>query len=83
MPLGVQESYDPLISFRSHIEQTSDIRPIYIFCGMLVEVLFAFHGEVGAANHGVWDPDGKRMEIWGTGEEVWHWTTEGCGGVCG
>jgi hypothetical protein len=58
MPLGIQDSYDPLISFRSHAELTSDIRPIYIFCGALVEVLIAFHGEWEADNHGVWS-DGR------------------------
>jgi hypothetical protein len=68
MPLGIQDSSDPLISFRSHVEVTSGIRPIYISCGVLAEVLIAFHGEWGAANHGVWDPDGKRMDSWGKGE---------------
>ena len=68
MSLGVQDSYDPLISFRNRVELTSDIRSTYIFCGVLAEVLFAFHGEWAAANHGVWDPEEKRMEVWGTGK---------------
>lgn len=78
MTLGQQESYDPYISFRRQVEITSDIRPVYIFCGVLAEVLFSFpgHGDFSPANHGVWDPAAKTMEIWGTGDEKWQWTTE-------
>lgn len=78
MQLGVQESYDPYISFRNQVDLTSNIKPIYIFCGVLAEVLFSVpgHGDFSPANHGVWDPEKKRLEIWGSGEEIWHWTTE-------
>lgn len=78
MPLGMQESYDPYISFRRHVDLSSSIRPIYIFCGVLAEVLFSIpgHGDFSPKNHGVWDPESKTMEIFGTGEEPWHWTTE-------
>lgn len=74
--LGMQESYDPLILFHNHVELSSDIRPIYIFSGVLAEVLFAFHGQWTAQNHGVWDPEEKKFKIYGTGNELWHYTTE-------
>lgn len=78
MSLGMQESYDPYISFRRHVDISSSIRPIYIFSGVLAEVLFSIpgHGDFSPKNHGVWDPASKTMEIYGTGQEVWHWTTE-------
>lgn len=78
MPLGMQESYDPYISFRRHADISSSIRPIYIFSGVLAEVLFSIpcHGDFSPKNHGVWDPESKTMEIFGTGQELWHWTTE-------
>jgi uncharacterized protein YbjT (DUF2867 family) len=78
MKLGEHESYDPNILFRSHVEMTSNIKPIYIFCGVLAEVLFSVpgHGDFSPKNNGVWDPEKKSFEVWGTGEETWHWTTE-------
>lgn len=78
MSLGQHESYDPYISFRKHAELTSSIKPIYIFCGVLAEVLFSVpgHGDFSPKNHGVWDPVDKIMQVWGTGEEHWQWTTE-------
>jgi nucleoside-diphosphate-sugar epimerase len=78
MSLGMQESYDPIISFRRHADLSSSIRPIYIFSGVLAEVLFSVpgHGDFSPKNHGVWDPESNTMEIFGTGEEPWHWTTE-------
>ncbi|KAK4503662.1 hypothetical protein PRZ48_004577 [Zasmidium cellare] len=44
-----------------------------------VEVLFSVpgHGDFGPENHGVWDPLRKEMHVWGQGNEIWHWTTEG------
>jgi nucleoside-diphosphate-sugar epimerase len=78
MPLGVQPSYDPIIAFRNHVDKSSDIRPVYIFSGVLAEVLFSVdgHGDFSPRNHGVWDPVAKSMDIWGSGDELWHWTTE-------
>ncbi|KAJ4141966.1 hypothetical protein NW754_014755 [Fusarium falciforme] len=78
MKLGVQESYDPFISFRNHVDLSSNLKPIYIFTGVLAEVLFSApgHGHFSPAHNGVWDLESKKMEIWGTGEEIWHWTTE-------
>jgi hypothetical protein len=74
MSLGMQESYDPIISFRRHADLSSSIRPIYIFSGVLAEVLFSVpcHGDFSPKNHGVWDPESNTIEIFGTGEEPWY-----------
>lgn len=77
MPLGLHENYDPYISFRRQVVLTSSIRPIYIFCGVLAEVLFSVHADFSPRNNGVWDPTSKEMAVWGSGDEVWQWTTEG------
>lgn len=76
--LGQHESYDPNISFQNHVELRSSIKSIYIFSGVLDEGLFSVpgHGDFSLKNNGVWDPVKKSMEIWGTGKETWHWTTE-------
>lgn len=76
--LGHHESYDGFIAFRNHVEKTSDIRPIYLLTGILAEVLFCSpnYGQFTPENHGVWDPVKKKMNIWGTGNEIWYWTTE-------
>lgn len=60
------------------MDLSSNLKPIYIFTGVLAEVLFSApgHGHFSPAHNGCWDPDSKTMEIWGTGEEIWHWTTE-------
>ena len=78
MKFGEHESYDPSILFSSHVKMTSNIKPTYIFCGVLAEVLFSVpgHGDFSPKNNGVWDPEKKSFEVWGTGDETWHWTTE-------
>ncbi|KAF2456425.1 hypothetical protein BDY21DRAFT_347105 [Lineolata rhizophorae] len=78
MSLGMHDSYDPMISFRNHVELSSTMRPLYIFTGILAEVLFAKpgHGDYSPKNHGVWDPEAKVMEIWGDPSFKWHWTCE-------
>jgi nucleoside-diphosphate-sugar epimerase len=78
LELGEHEGYDASISFRNHVELTSSIKPIYIFTEVLAEVLFSVpgHGDFSPRNNGVWDPEEKSMEVWGSGEETWHWTTE-------
>lgn len=72
------ERYDPYVSFRRHVEISPIPRPIYIFTGVLAEVLFSVegHGDFSPANHGVWGPDRKEMQIWGSDDRLWHWTTE-------
>ena len=44
MPLGVQESYDPYISFARQAKLTSSIKPLYVFCGVLAMTLFGVPG---------------------------------------
>lgn len=55
---GEHESYDMYHPFRRIVEFTSEIRPIYIFTGVLAEVLFSVpgHGSFAPKNHGCWDP---------------------------
>lgn len=80
LQLGQSESYDPYISFRRHVEMSSSsVKPLYVLCGVLAEVFFSVpgHGDFSPGNHGVWDPETKSMEVWGSGEEKWQWTTEG------
>ncbi|KAI0157153.1 hypothetical protein GGR52DRAFT_565500 [Hypoxylon sp. FL1284] len=78
MQLGQTESYDPFISFCNQAALTSEIRPIYVLTGIFAEVLFAVpgHGDFSPKNHGCWDSEQKRLEIWGSGDEPWHWSTE-------
>lgn len=78
MKLGEHEVYDPYISFRSHAEMSSPIKPVYILTGVFAEVLFCVPGNApySTAHNGVWCPENKRMEVWGSGDEIWHWTTE-------
>ncbi|KAL7624787.1 hypothetical protein AAE478_006359 [Parahypoxylon ruwenzoriense] len=78
LQLGQHESYDPFIAFHNHVQLTSEIRPIYIMSGVFAEVFFAVpgHGDFSPQNHGCWDPQRKRLDIWGTGDEPWQWTTE-------
>jgi nucleoside-diphosphate-sugar epimerase len=77
-PLGLHESYDPLIAFRRIAGISSTIKPIYIFTEVLAEVLFAVPGHpyFSQSNGGIWDPSVKSMAFWGTGDEPWPWTTE-------
>jgi hypothetical protein len=76
--LGQHDSYDTYILLKRHLEMSSSIKPTFILSGVLAEVFFSVPGRVSFSPqvHGVWDPQAKAMEIWGTGDEVWHWTTE-------
>lgn len=78
MSIGMQESYDPILMFQHLAKLTSTTKPIYIFTGVLAEVLFSVpgYGSFSPHNKGVWDPIAKRMEYYGTGEEIWYWTAE-------
>lgn len=73
MELGHHESYDPYLCFWRQAELTSSIKPVYIFTGVLAEVLFS--SLFTTKYNGIWDPDEKRIVTYGTGEEVWHVTT--------
>ncbi|KAI1198667.1 NAD(P)-binding protein [Nemania serpens] len=76
--LGEHESYDAYHCFRRLAELSSTVRPHYIFSGILAEVLFSAPGRVSFSpeNHGVWDPEGRRVEVWGDLGCRWQWTSE-------
>ncbi|TVY71297.1 Isoflavone reductase-like protein [Lachnellula suecica] len=80
--------YDPIVAFHKQVEITSSIRPLHIFSGMLAEVFFGTEGQAGFTTDypgGVigWE-DGKRvMNVWGTGDEPWYFTTESDAGKWG
>jgi nucleoside-diphosphate-sugar epimerase len=64
MPLGVIESYDPLISFARQALLTSSIKPLYTFCGVLAMTLFGVPGAGSLeGNNGLWirKKDGERI----------------------
>ena len=48
---------------------------------MLVDVFFGPY--FTTKDHGVWDPDTKSLDIWGTGDEAWSFTTEADAGAYG
>ena len=79
--------YDAAIMFHAQASITSTIKPLHIFSGMLVEVFFGAGGQAGFSPEydGVWDSSTKppRMEIWGTGDETWQFTTERDAGAWG
>lgn len=79
MELGEHEIYDPYISFKRQAELSSSLNVCYIFTGIFAEVLFCVpgHADFRPKYNGVWCPENKRMEVWGTGDEIWHWTTVG------
>ena len=78
LQLGMRESYEPYMCFARQVELTSSIEPIYNFVGILAETLFSVpgHGTFAPEHHGVWDPERKEMQVYGSGHEIWHWTTE-------
>ncbi|KAK7214460.1 hypothetical protein V2G26_002463 [Clonostachys chloroleuca] len=78
MQLGEQDSYDGFLSFDAQARKSSSINPNYIFTGALSEVLFATKDtmDFSTKHFGPWEPENKRFEIWGTGDEKWHWTCE-------
>ena len=64
MPLGVQESYDPFISFARQAKLTSPIKPLYVFCGVLAMTLFGIPG-AGAleGESAMWKRSGNERTI--------------------
>lgn len=72
MPLGVIESYDPVIAFNRQAALTSPIKPLYVFCGVLASTLFGVPG-TGALEGGsaVWtrkENDERILNIVGDGD---------------
>ncbi|KAF1850767.1 NAD(P)-binding protein [Cucurbitaria berberidis CBS 394.84] len=78
MSLGQQDSYDPDISFRHHVEISSSLKPIWIFTGVLAEVLFSAPGRVDFTprSNGAWDSKGRVAEVWGNPATKFAWTSE-------
>jgi len=78
LKLGEEPVYDAAMMFHHQVALTSAIKPCHIFSGMLAEVFFGLDGQDGFTprDGGVWDPIEKRMEIWGSGDEEWNFTTE-------
>ncbi|KAK3203406.1 hypothetical protein GRF29_112g1233190 [Pseudopithomyces chartarum] len=72
------ESYDPFVAFRRIAELSSPIKPIYVLTGVLAEVMFGVKGraDFSPKSGGVYDPEKKRFEYYGTGDEKYQWTTE-------
>jgi hypothetical protein len=75
---GSAPIYDGLISFHAQVSITSSIKPLHIFSGMFAEVFFGVGDQKGFTpkDNGVWDPYQKSMDIYGTGNEEWCFTTE-------
>lgn len=76
--LGDEPVYDAAMMFHRQAALTSGIKPCHVFSGMLADVFFGVGGQRGFTpkDGGVWDPEGLGMEVWGSGEEEWNFTTE-------
>lgn len=80
---GIDEPiYDAAMSFHRQAAISSSIKPCHIFSGMLAEVFFGTNGQDGFTpkDFGVWEAHAKggekSMDVWGTGDEPWNFTTE-------
>jgi len=75
-----EEVYDPYIAFHAQASISSTIKPLHILTGILAEVFFGMDGQDGFTpkDGGVWEPTSPSpgMDIYGTGHEPWHFTTE-------
>lgn len=69
---------DSYICFARQALLSSNIKPIYLFTGVLTEVFFSLpgHGDLTPANNGLWDPNDKTIVYWGDGDEPWNFTNE-------
>ena len=90
-----EEVYDPYISFHAQASMSSSIKTLHILTGVLAEVFFGCHEERGftPADDGVWDPEpegagndrpdhrARAMDVYGTGNEPWYFTTEADAGA--
>jgi len=80
--MGDVPVYDPSRMFHVQAALTSSIKPLHIFSGTFVDVLFGGEGQgdFTPAVGGPWDPQTKELHIWGEGDEKWFFTTEEDGG---
>lgn len=90
-----EEVYDPYIAFHAQASISSSIKTLHILTGILAEVFFGSHEERGftPADNGVWDPEpqgsadsadsarASAMDIYGTGDEPWFFTSEADAGA--
>lgn len=87
IPFQSEPVYDAAIMFHAQASITSNIKPLHIFSGTLAEVFFGTDGQAGFSPewNGVWDSKTKppTMEVWGSGNEVWQFTTEKDAGAWG
>ncbi|KAK8095475.1 hypothetical protein PG999_013497 [Apiospora kogelbergensis] len=78
--LGEHEMYDPFLMFaRQAALSVRRLRPLYLFTGVLGEVLFGAAGHHSFAPQnggGIWDPATKTLEYYGMGDEKYYWTAE-------
>jgi hypothetical protein len=70
--------YDLFLALDRQLSMSSSIKPFYIFTGIFAECFFSLpgHGQFAPQHHGVWDPNKKSADVWGTGDEKWPLTTE-------
>jgi hypothetical protein len=87
IPFQSEPVYDPAMMFHAQVSISSTIKPLHIFSGMLAEVFFGAEGQAGFTPEyfGVWDGKAtpRRMEMYGTGDELWQFTTERDAGAWG
>ena len=80
MPLGVIESYHPLIAFRRQAALTSPIKPLYVFCGVLAMTLFGSPGAgVLEGDNAIWihkDGGNRVLNVVGDGETITPYAVE-------
>jgi hypothetical protein len=81
MPLGVIESYDPMICFARQALLTSSIKPLYTFCGVLAMTLFGVPGAGSLeGDTGLWirkDGGERVMNVVGAGTTPTPFSVEG------
>lgn len=85
IPFESEPIYDATRMFHSQVSITSKIKPLHIFSGILADVFFNCGGDKGflPKDCGVWDPEKRSMDVWGTGKEPWFFTTEEAAGKYG
>jgi len=67
--LGQHEPYDPYISFANQVRITSNIKPLYMFTGIIAE--FFYENPRGSS----WDRETKTMVYFGDGTKKFTYTT--------
>lgn len=68
LKLGDLFPKDPQIHVKKYLESKDKIKGVHVLTGVFLEVLLN-------PVFGLWDPQGKQLNYWGTGREVWEATT--------